>query len=158
MTDTEVTESIVGWAASVTGLTAIKGHQSGDRPETPYLMVNFTTSREVRDHEAVVTFAEPATELVATIEIETEWQISLHCYGENSSGPLRKVRSHYRLPRSQDSINPLVIHEIGPINRVPEMIENKWEDRSQCNLFVRGMACESVETEGIEKIPVTLSN
>lgn len=159
MTTTDVQESVVAWASEITGLTAIKGHQSGNRPERPYLMIDVTADREIRDHEADVTFDEPVDTVEATIHVETEWQMSVQCYGDDSMEPLRKLRNRYRMPEAQYSLSPLVIHEIGRINRVPELVQNRWEERAQCNLFIRGMATETAEIDVIEEIePLELTS
>lgn len=154
MTDTQVWEAMIGWIAETTGLTTIKAHQGAEPPAKPYAMVNLVNSREVRRHEQNVTFSETEGQVSAEAHIETEWFLSVHTYGDNPTEPLRKLRTSYRIPGAIESIAPLTIHEFGRINRVPEAVKNQWDERGQCNLFVRGMVSESAEIDVIETAPI----
>lgn len=157
MTDAEVRSAVVRWLADVTGTTTIKAYQEGPRPATPYLMVNLTAVRAVREHEQEIVYANtgeitPAgkDEVSASPVIETEWQFSVHSYGSAPSAPLRKIRSAMKVNQAWEELSPLTPHEIGRINTVPEMVNEKWEPRANASLFIRGLDRDSFIVDVIE--------
>lgn len=162
MTENEVHENIVRWISSQTGLTTIKAHQSGNRPEKPYLMVNLLNVRDVQEYEQDVEFTELETEnsagnleIDAKAVVETEWEFSIHSYGDNPTTALRKIKTRYKIQQAQFSLMPLlVIHDIGTINNVPDWVKNAWEPRSQCNLFVRGLVRDGVVIDVVEEASI----
>lgn len=147
MTDEQVHSLFVQWINAEVGVKAIKAHQDGDRPDTPYIMVNMTNVRDVREHEQTIEFEETDTlnsegknEIVATPVIETEWEFSVHAYGTNPTAPLRTIRSLSRLVDRQEPLSPnLILRHTGPINIVPEYVKNAWEPRAQMLVRIVGV-------------------
>ena len=107
MTDNEVFSAVVEWLNGLTDLTVIKAYGGVEPPPLPYIMVNYLTMREVREHAQQDNFIPPRTlasstyatasdddltaslvlqdaalgDITASPIIETEWQFSVHCYG-----------------------------------------------------------------------------
>jgi len=146
MTDNEVFEDVIKWVALVSGLKTIKAHQGGDRPEKPYMMVNFTNLREVREHHLDVDYettgmqnTEGKNIVLAKPLIESEWEFSIHSYGIEPTEPFRKIRTIMRIGGGpHQGINRcLTLFDIGKIAHVPDFINNRWEPRAVSKLFVR---------------------
>jgi hypothetical protein len=154
MTDDELHSGLVRWLAERTGKTVIKSHQSGDRPALPYLMVNLTTIRELREHVPGTEYAEDedSGRIMAAPLVETEWQFSVHAFGPNPTALLRPIRSAAHLAQANEPLMPgAVIHEVSQIRNVPEWVNKAWEPRAQMDLFLRGMVRDGHLIDVIEE-------
>ncbi|WP_395175047.1 LIC_12616 family protein [Roseibium alexandrii] len=165
MTDTDVWEAFIRWLADQTGLKVIKAHQSGDRPSTPYLMVNFTAFRELREMPQNIEYRDTETlnsegnpEVEATPVIEGEWDFSVHAYGDAPTDSLRKVKGLVHLSQRLEPLLPaLTVHETGPINSVPDWVKKAWEPRAQMNVAVRGLIRDGAVVDVIEEYSIGIS-
>lgn len=154
MTNDKVHGDLVRWIASVTGLKAIRAHQSGKAPALPYIMVNFLGQAEVREHPQAIEYTgnddDPVT---AVLVIEVEWRFSVHAYGESPTDLLRPIVSAVKLPQAMESLLPSsVIHEISQIRNVPEYINSVWQPRAQMDVFVRGLIRDGHVIDVIEQV------
>lgn len=155
MTDDAVWSAVIRWIALHAGCTVIRSHEGGRRPAKPYVMVNFTTSREVRENPQRIEWAEDTAEdeVTATPVIETEWQFSIHAYGNTPSDILRPIRSVAHLPQPNEPLMPsLAVHEVSAIRHVPDYINEAWEPRAQMDLFVHGLTRDGVLVDVIEDV------
>lgn len=165
MNETEVHESIVRWLNAVTGLVTIKAHQSAARPDNPYLMVNFLNLREVRENHTDVEFVDTGipnsageNEISISPVIQSEWEFSIHSYGNEPVTPLRKIRSMTRISGPQQLIDKsLSIFDLGAVNHVPDLIKNAWEPRAHCNLFIRGYTRDGFVIDVVDQAPINLT-
>ena len=165
MTDVEAYESIIRWISEKTSLVTIKSHQSGTRPALPYLVVNLLNIRDVRERESDVYFTETEElnsegnfKVNAVTDFQTEWEFSIHSYGQQVTSPLRKIKAIYRVSQQQETLLPdLIIHDVGTINIVPDFINEEWEPRGHCTLTLRGVTQEVIDTDVIEEIPITIT-
>ena len=165
MTDVEAYESLIRWISEKTSLTTIKAHQSGTRPALPYLVVNLLNIRDVRQRESDVYFTETEElndegnfKVNGTTDFQTEWEFSVHSYGEEVTSPLRRIKAIYRVSQQQESLLPdLTIHDVGTINIVPDFINQEWEQRGHCTLLLRGVTEEVIDIDVIEEIPITIA-
>lgn len=184
-TDDEIWGDLVSWLVDKTELKTIKSHESGKRPDNPYLMVNFINFKELRQFEQTVKYSDlleqvpinsndenvlvneggdplsteaiPVGTLAAPM-IEGEWQFSIHSYGDNPSEVLRKLKSYSKLSQLHEPLLPnLFIHEVGTINHAPDWINNKWEPRAQCFIFLRGVICDPAAIDTIDEISVDVT-
>lgn len=156
-TERDVHSAVVRWVALVSGLTVIKAHQGGARPDKPYIMVNHIATRDVREHKQRTDWDEDTAgdEVTASPVIETEWQFSLHAYGDDPMDTLRTIRSATHLAQMQEPLLPAyAINETGPINSVPDFINEAWEPRAQMNLFLRGLTRDGFVVDVIEQASV----
>ncbi|MGV4796129.1 phage neck terminator protein [Rhizobium sp. F40D2] len=147
MTNEEVWSAVVRWVKSATSVVTIKSHEGGKEPALPYVMINFTGSAEVRQHEQTVEYtdtgipnAEGENEISAAPVIEVEWRFSIHAYGPTPTDILRPVTSASKLPQIMEPMMPdLVIHDVSQVRNVPDWINNRWEPRAQLDFIVRGL-------------------
>ena len=155
MRDTEVHGELVKWIAGLTGVMAIRSHQAGQQPPEPYIMVNFTTSREVNRWETMVEWSEDEASgrLRAAPVIEVEWQFSVHAYGQDPSDILRPLKAAAKMQQAEEPLLPLLtIHEMSQIRNVPDWDGTQWEPRAQVDVFVRGRVRDAVVVDAIDQI------
>ena len=165
VTDSEIHSALVRWLKNATGLTTIKGEQSGPAPSHPYCMVNMTGVAEVRIHPQNIIWErhEDAEEgesqrSTATPVIETEWRFSVHVYGDDPTTYLRKLRSHVHLAQANEPLMPgLIIHEISQVRDVPDFNNVSWEPRAQMDLYLRGLTKDGVLVDTIETYRLEIS-
>lgn len=166
MTDDQVHSALVRWLRGLTDVTVIKTHQSGPAPAAPYIAVNMTATRQIRQYAQNVEYEESDTSemdtadesppVTATPVIEVEWQFSCHAYGQQPTGILRPVRSAIQIAQAQEPMLPnLVIHECSQIRNVPDWINESWEPRAQIDIFVRGLTRDGgFAVDVIEEAPL----
>lgn len=157
MTDDQVHSALVRWLAALTGVTVIKTHQSGPAPATPYIAVNLTTTRQIRQHAQVVEYDDEDTagDIAAAPVLEIEWQFSCHAYGSQPTSILRPARSAIQLAQRHEPMLPnLVIHECSQIRNVPDWINEAWAPRAQMDIFVRGLTRDGFVIDAIEEAPL----
>lgn len=165
MTDKDVHEAVVRWLHAVTGIVTIKAYQGIDRPANPYMMVNMLNIREVREHHAGEEYKELTTlnsqgnnEIEVTPVVETEWEFSIHSYGDEPTAPLRALRSRARIEGCQQELDhPLSIFSFGTINHVPEKINKEWEERAHCLIQIRGYTRDGFLIDVIDQAPVNVT-
>lgn len=163
MTDAEVHTAVIKWIRARTGLAVgrvIKGDQSGDRVQLPYIMARFTGTAAVRTHPQEIEWADQGEAgVLAAPVIETEWRFSVHAFGGGGSDLLRSLRSAASLAQANEPLMPgLVIHEMSQIRFVPELINEVWESRAQVDLFIRGLTKDGHLVDTIEQFTVEVTS
>lgn len=159
MTNDEVWSSVVRWIALVTSSVTIRSHEGSRAPALPYVMANFTGMSRVRAHEQVIEYTETGEttpqdkpEISAAPVIEAEWRFSVHAYGSEPTGILRRIVSASRVAQILEPMFPaLVIHEVSQIRNVPDWIDNRWEPRAQLDLIVRGLTRDGFIVDTIDE-------
>jgi hypothetical protein len=162
MKDSEVRTAVTGWIAGlfVEGTMRVVEAYPAQEVELPYVMVNLTTVSEVRQNEQKVDYTdgeqpadpEEKAPVTAAPVIETEWMFSLHAYGDDPTTILRPLRAAALLPQKNEPLMPLLhVHEVSAIRHVPEYVNEKWEPRSQMDLFVRGLVRDGFVVDVIEE-------
>lgn len=157
-TEDQIRKAVRSWLVKTLGVATGKvifAHQSGPRPALPYFMVNVTGSNMIRDNEQITEYdphfsvdEQPDTAgeyppVTATPVIEREWFVSLHAYSNTDTGAeqsLRPLQSAIRLTQQMEPMFPsLIVHAMSRIRSVPEFVNNVWEPRANCDIFVRGL-------------------
>lgn len=162
MKDSEVRTAVTGWVAGLFASGTIRVVEAYPAREValPYITVNLTTISEVRQHEQKVEYTdgeqpedpEEKPPVTATPVIETEWMFSLQAYGEDPTTILRPIRAAALLPQKNEPLLPsLHVHEVSAIRHVPEYVNEKWEPRSQMDLFIRGLVRDGFVVDVIEE-------
>ena len=159
MTDDEVISAVVRYVALMTNVRAIRTHAGKDPPEQPYVAVNFLGSNVVRQHEQTIEYVDTGVDntagketVTATPVLEMEWRFSVHAYGPEPTGILRRLISASRLSQPSEPLYPeLVIHSHSSLRSIPEMINSVWEPRAQIDLFVRGIIRDEFTVDVIDK-------
>lgn len=152
MTNKDVHEALIKWIASLTGLLVIKTNQSGERPEKPYITVNMTAVASVRVHPTDYGIDDGEAATISPLMV-TEWRFQVQAYGDEPSDILRQLKSAQWLRQITEPLEPLVIHEMGRINDVPEWINEAWEPRANMDLFLHGTTRDGFVVDLIETVP-----
>lgn len=173
-TEKEVQDKLRAWIIASIGGTVIFDHESGSRPALPYIMVNKIGSRPVRDNEQVMDYSsaydpdeEPDTAgdyppVTATPYIEREWRFSVHSFAAekyDAATALRRLESAARIGQRLEPLSlvtGLTINRFGPINEIPEFVNNRWEPRANCDIFVRGITQDGFAIDVINAIPIEI--
>jgi hypothetical protein len=157
MTDQDVWTNFIKWLETLTGLVVIKAHPSEDRPNKPYIMVNMPTISQVRQQAQDIEYEETGEEtdegfdeIKAHPVVETEWMFSVHSYGPTPTDLLRPIVLAYHVKQVVDQLNPLVLHEVSELRRIPERVKNEWEPRAQVDVFLRGLVKDGFIVDTIE--------
>lgn len=154
------------WVAGITGIKVIRYRSGGKEPAEPYIAVNFLGDDDVRDWEQRIEYTEALVILpnddfpviTAAPLIENEWRFSVHGYGPNCSDILRPIRSAVRVNQALEPIElDMTIHHVSDIRVLPEFVNEKWQDRSQIDIFVRGMTADGFAVNVIDVIPFTIN-
>lgn len=158
MRDTEVHSATVRWLHSITNVKVIKAFPGKDDPDTPYIVCNFISTREVRENAQDELYEEASGEVTAIPVIETEWHFSLHAIGPGPTDILRPVRAAAQLAQKNEPLMPaLIIFECSAIRHVPEFKNAHWEPRAQMDFFVRGAVRDGFVIDTIEEFSVGIT-
>jgi hypothetical protein len=166
MTDDEIWTEAVKKIRDLTGITTIRTHESGERPASPYIAVNFLGSIPVRDHEQAHIYSEegapqtgdPYDPYVVRMPIETDWRFSIHAYGDGASEYLRRIAAASKVPQTMELIGEEFAFIPSAIRRLPESIQNEWENRVQMDLTLRGIRSDAFNVDVIGVIPFTIND
>lgn len=158
MTNTEVHEAVIRWLSSLTGLVFIKDHQGVNRPATPYGMLYLASWKQLQEGPLRVDWEELDFTNEASLNalrahpiVPMEWAFMVYAYGQEGWDSLRRVQSAIKLSQAMEPLLPkLVVHRMGQINSIPELVDEVWEPRVQANLFVHGLADDGIIVDTIE--------
>lgn len=155
-TDNGIHSAVIKWLRQITKLEVIKAFPDKTPPNKPYIVCNFISSREVRDHQQNDEYEEDITGNVTAIPvIETEWHFSLHVFGAYPTNYLRPIRAAAKLAQLNEPLMPLlIIFACSKIRFVPDFVSAAWEPRAQMDLFVRGVVRDGFEIDVIEEYSI----
>lgn len=171
MNDANLWAAVVQRIAAITGLTVIQTEQGGPRPSLPYITVSFLGSRSLREHPRDIDWnperaddpgpdtAGNYVDVTATPLIDTEWHFSISAYDATvCTGFLLPIRSAYELSQILEPLFPLLsVNDMSRVRRIPEMVNAKWEERAQCDIFVHGVTRNGFVVDVIDVASVELN-
>ena len=150
-----------GWALAATELPeVIMAHQSAPRPETEYGLLNLIRSSKIHrpieyqlevnpDHAADPTGEPPFFE-ISVQEFEFVW--SFQVYSQNPITVGNRLNPWKTTQPGRELLGPLNMFKIGDFQRVPEMVEQNWNDRAVSELQVRTYVCSGTSTYGQNEV------
>jgi hypothetical protein len=164
VTEDDLYTRVIKWLRQRSGLDVIIRDSLGKpRPTGPYGMVNLIRSEALfepvtREYavnpEHVPIPADPATErdppFLQIPVTEWEWTFSFNIYAPSGSDAARKVLSAASVLAGVEGLLPFVLHRNSAIRRIPELVNEGWEDRVQMDLFIRGLARDGVPVDVAE--------
>lgn len=163
MTELQQFAALRTWLLAVTGLPEIiRAHPSGARPAGVYGMLNLIRSERVNwpddfEYEAV---ADPGDdEPFEEVPVE-EWAFtwSFNAYGTGCADALAKVISTTQSSAALLPLRPLTLHETSAIRRLPELINERWEERAQMDLTVHAVIRHRFPVDVAEGVTVTIGD
>jgi hypothetical protein len=142
MTELEQFAALRLWLLGFTGLPEIiRAHPDGPRPRGVYGMLNLIRLERVNwpDDIEYEDAADPGSDDLPMLQVPVEtWEAvwSFNIYGPNGAAILARTASAARSSAALLQLAPMVLHRTSGVRRLPELVENAWEDRSQADLFV----------------------
>lgn len=142
----------------------VRAHpDNGQRFPGEYGLLNLLRAQRVNnpddlEYEDVDPFdpgAEPALE---TPVQEWSWGWSFNGYGKTAADRLSRVVSATKSPAALLRLHPLTLHDTSMVRRLPQQVNNVWEDRAQMDLDVRGIVRTGFPVDLVEEAPVRLDD
>ena len=140
------------WIIAATELDeVILAHPSAPRPQTNYAVLNLTRSDRIgrpvqQQLEAnPLSVGTPPTiapffEFVAQ-EYEFTW--SLHIYSTEPITVANRLVPWFHSNTGREYLGELNAHKLGSVQKMPELVNNNWQDRSIMEMHVRSYVCTS---------------
>jgi len=159
VTNVQVHEAVIGWLSGLTGATFIKDRQGIARPAMPYGIVEVASWKDLTERPSDDQWDELETlnsaglkDLKATPLIAIEWTFAVLIYGSEAQNLFRLIQAGIRLSQKQEPLLPyLVVHDLGPVGSVPELVDEVWEPRSHAALTVRGWNTDGFVIDSIQE-------
>lgn len=129
----------------------ILAYPDGPRPVTDYMSLNLTRSVRLQRPMDYVIEVNPIsipydpTEtvepffMISVQEIEFVW--SLHAFGKQPINLVNRLLPWQDMQQGREMLGDLNIHRIADVQRVPERVDQNWNDRAITELFVRSYVC-----------------
>lgn len=158
MTNEQVHERIIEWLTALLGLVIYKDRQQMDRPSV-YGTVDLANWRNLSEHPADFDYNETGAlnsegkpEIQVVPDIEIEWVFLFMVYGPGCDNRIRRLQTAVLVEQTMESLLPeLVIHEVSSANSLPELVGERWEQRVQVNIAVRGKATDGFTVDVIDE-------
>ena len=154
MTNDDVHGHLNEWLYGLLKVPVIKDRQQLPRPARPYAMTDLANWGDLDENVTDLLYEETDTlnsagelEVKASTLIEREFTFLFFVYGDKGDALTNQLYSAAHILQSQDALRSLglVLHEVSRSNSVPELIDEVWEPRSQCNITLRA----NVQSEGM---------
>lgn len=129
----------------------IMAYPDGPRPLTDYMSLNLTRSVRIQRPMDYIVEVNPAAipydpndtkEPFFTIsaqEIEFVW--SLHTFSKDPINLVNRLLPWQFLQQGREMLGYLNIFKIGDVQRIPERVDQNWNDRAITELIVRSYVC-----------------
>ena len=139
-------------------------HQNGDRPTGSYVMLNMIEAKRIQmrmdvDYTANAAYDGTAggeAELNAFPCAEWEWRFSVNAYSVDALNTLSTLKSAAEIDEVESGLLPMIVFDVSDIRRLPELINERWEERAQMDVALRGYVntrgtlVDVIETVNIE--------
>ena len=120
--------------------------QNGDRPTGSYVMLNMIEAKRIQMRMDVDYDVNPAfdgtdandAELMANPCAEWEWNFSVNAYSVDAINTLSTLKSAAEIDEIESGLLPLIVFNVSDIRRLPELINERWEERAQMDVALRG--------------------
>jgi len=136
------------WIIRATELPeVILAHSGAPRPDDNYGLLNLIRSTRIGRPESYAyepnTDGIPGTDVpffeVAVQEFEFTW--SFHVYAKDPINVANRLVVWAMTGAGRESLGELNMFNIADIQRIPELVENNWNDRATTELRVRSYVC-----------------
>ena len=143
------------WAFGISGIETIFAHPNAPRPITPYVLINVMQNVPIGIQEAELTLNGTSVDIdYSNVE---ELFISINVFYAGAYQTATKLKDSLARVTVTDQLFAagLGYKNAGTVNKIPEEINKKWEERAQfdCFFFTRSLDEENIET--IQKIEIT---
>lgn len=151
MTIIEIEDAIYDWVNGLLSMTAIFAYPDAPRPTTSYVLINILTDLQIGTEES-------DKELTPVYSTLNEITISINTY---YSGAFQKAIDIKKSLMKTEVKEQLFDSGLGfvsstQIQKIPELIDKKWEERAQFDIVFNVRETTTIETVGsIEEIELT---
>jgi hypothetical protein len=168
MTELEQFTTLRTWILAITDLPEIiRAHPDAPRPSGVYGVLNLVNANRINwpddydyaqlDGSTVVdTGDDYPTEQIPVEQWEYQW--SFHLYGPGGADQAARLISAARSDAALLRLHPLTLHRTSMVRRVPELIENVWEERAQIDLFVHARVRHGFKSDRVDTARVSAQN
>lgn len=150
-------QALRAWLIPITGIAQIiLANPNAPRPARPYAMLNRIRSERINwpddlEYADIPNPGEGAPARQIPVE-EWEWTWSFHIYADDGEGRAARITSASKSDAALLTLHPLSLHRTSGIRDLPELLnETTWEERTQVDLFVRGVVRHAFDLDIIEQ-------
>lgn len=152
MTEEEMYNKLVVFVRDASGLDTIRDQQNGPRFNEDYGMINLislTENGEVSCRSYTRTGTVPTETVTEFIARHWTWVFSINFYHKYPTDAARKVID--KMDREGNPLHPCVVEGFSPVRRLPELINKRWEPRSQFDVTISGIVKDGVIIDAIDR-------
>lgn len=153
---TNIENTLYQWVSGVTGLTTIFANPNAPRPTDPYALINIISTTPVGVEESEST-------LLPNTSVDVEYSnlelvmVSINTYYSGAHQTATKIKDSLGRVTSKAELfaGGLGYSRSTAVNDIPEVIDERWEERAQfdCFFYTRSLDAENIES--IQKISIT---
>ena len=135
MTNTEIEDIIYDWINGILSMQAIFAYPDVPRPTTSYVLINFLTDLEKGRHETIgVLKVDDSTD--NTYSSLNEVTFSINTYYDGAFQKAVDIQKSLMLLSVRDLLNDngLGFLNYTQIQKIPEIVDKKWEERAQFDI------------------------
>lgn len=155
MTNIQIENAIYGWLNGLLNLTTIFAYPNAPRPTSSYVLINFLTDIQngTKETEGVLKIDESTDNTYSTFNTVT---LSINTYYDGAFQNATNIKNSLMKLAVEEYLYGagLGYIEATQIQKIPEQIDKKWEERAQFDISfsVRREITENIET--IKKVEV----
>lgn len=154
MTNKDLHELMIRWLSTLLGIVVIKDRQQGGRPQVPYGMLELANWRDLHEHIDRRRWTEDSVES----DREVEWVFLFYAYGPTAADHVRRLQAAVHVDQAMEPVRPLFsVHSVSAANNLPELVGQKWEDRVQVNIVVRGVVTTEFSADTADKPDIIIT-
>lgn len=116
----------------------ILGFGGGARPALPYSTLHLTSARPVNRLEQRHMY-DDGTDASQEPGIEWEFVYQFDVYGDGAEDVFAKLEAARFVPTALQTMRPYTIHETSGVRHLPEIVDNKYEERSNVDIVLRAV-------------------
>jgi len=149
MTNTEIENIMYGWINGLLSMTAIFAYPDAPRPTSSYVLINFLTDTKLGTHETdgVLQVDDSTNNTYSSMNQTT---FSINTYYDGAYQKAVDIQKSLMKLTVEEYLfdNGLGFIEMTQIQKIPELIDKKWEERAQFDISfsVRRETTENIET------------
>lgn len=157
-----------GWIMAGTSVPeVIFAHPDAPRPQTDYISLNLTRSTRIGYPMDIVYEVnplylgpvvapfnpnEPEHPFLARTVQEIEFVWSLHAFSRDPINLVNRLQPWWWQQQGRELLEPLNIFRIADVQRIPEFINQNWNERAVTELFVRSYVCTGTTQYGTQQV------
>jgi hypothetical protein len=151
-----IEDALYDWVSAETGIETIFAYPSEERPKTQYALINVLSTKGVGEPISFSAVNGDGT-ITITKEIPSMVTISFNIYYADSFNKAKELKKSLEKTSIFESLYAagLGLLESSPVQKIPEQIDKKWEERGQFDADFSFIDSTVEILEQIESIEVT---